>query len=392
MKIVQINAVCGKGSTGKICVDISKLLTQNGIENYILYSLGKSDYPLGIKFTNEKYLKLQALKSRVFGNYGFNSKGATKNLINELEKINPDVVHLHNLHSNDINLAILFDYFKKNPQIKLFWTFHDCWTMTAYCTHFAMIGCDKWKTGCYDCEQRRPYSWFFDKSKKLYERKKAIFEGVNVTVVTPSKWLAGIVKQSFLKEYEVKVINNGIDLDIFEPTESNFREKYNLQGKKVVLGVAFGWGVKKGLDVFIELSKRLPKDYQIVLVGTNDDVDKQLPENIISIHRTNNQNELAQIYTASDVFVNPTREETLGLVNIEAQACGIPVVTFNAGGSPECISNNSGSVVEINDIDAMEKEIIHICEDNPYSKEKCVMNATKFNKHIKYLEYLELYK
>lgn len=391
MKIVQINTVCGKGSTGKICVDISKLLTEKGIENYILYSSGESDYPLGIKHTSDKYIKLQALKSKIFGNYGFNSHIATKKLIKKLEKIKPNIAHLHNIHGHNVNLEMLFDYFRKNS-IKVYWSFHDCWAMTAYCPHFDMIGCNKWKTGCHNCEQRKPYSWFFDKSKKQYDRKKAIFEGVNITVVTPTEWLTDVVKESYLKDCDCQILKYGLDIELFKPTESNFREKYNLQDKKIVLGVAFGWGVKKGLDVFIELSKRLPESYQIVLVGTNDDVDKQLPNNIISIHRTNNQKELAEIYTASDVFVNATREETFGLVNIEALACGTPVLTFRTGGSPEAIDESCGSVVEKNDIDAFEREITRICENKPYSAESCRARVVNnFEKNSNYLKYLELY-
>lgn len=392
MKIVQINAVCGKGSTGKICVDISKLLTEKGVENYILYSLGKSDYPLGIKFTNEKYLKIQALKSRVFGNYGFNSRSATKNLIKELEKIQPDIVHIHNIHSNDVHLEMLFDYFRK-AQIKVYWSFHDCWAFTGYCPHFDMIGCDKWKSACHSCELKRPYSWFFDKSSKLYERKKAMFDGVNITVLAPTKWMADRVKESFLRDVDCKILMYGLDVELFKPIESDFREKYNLQNKKIVLGVAFNWGPKKGLDVFIELAKELPEDYQIVLVGTNDTVDKQLPDNVISIHKTNNQRELVEIYTASDIFVNTTREETFGLVNIEALACGTPVVTFKSGGSPEAVDESCGSVVEKNDNDTMKKEIIRICEKKPYSREACRERVVKcFEKNNSYLKYLDIYE
>ena len=391
MKIVQLNVTCGAGSTGKICVDVSKLLTEKGIENYILYTQGNSEYPLGIKYANEKYIKLQALKSRVFGNYGFNSQHETNKLIAELEKIKPDIVHLHNLHGHNCDLKALFNFLKK-ARIKLYWTFHDCWAFTGYCPHFDMIGCEKWKTGCYDCIQRKEYSWFFDRSKKLYEKKKELFTGLDLTIITPSKWLAGLVKESFLKDYEVKVINNGINLDIFKPTESNFKEKYSLEDKHIVLGVAFGWGPKKGLDCFIELSKRLPDNYRIVLVGTNESVDKQLPSNIVSIHRTQNQRELAEIYTAADVFVNCTREENYPTVNMEALACGTPVLTFKTGGSPEIIDESCGSVVAKNDIDAMEKEIIRICEDKPYSQTSCFEKAKSFNMMDRFKEYVELYK
>lgn len=390
MKIVQINSICGKGSTGKICVAVSELLNEKGIENYILYSNGDSSYSQGIKYQGSFYTKIQALKSRIFGNFGFNSHVSTKRLIKKLEQINPDIVHLHNIHSHDCNLDLLFKYLKKKNK-KLFWTFHDCWAFTGYCPHFDMIGCDKWQSECGKCPQKRYYSWFFDKSKKLFDKKKKLFSGLDLSIVTPSKWLGGLVKQSFLKDYPVKVINNGIDLNIFKPTESNFKEKYNIKDKFILLGVAFGWGVRKGLDVFIELSKRLDERFQIVLVGTDDSVDKQLPKNIISIHRTQNQTELAEIYTSADLFVNTTREENYPTVNMESIACGTPVITFNTGGSPEIIDESCGIVVDKNDIDRLETEIKRLYNERPFSKEDCLNKAKEFNKDDKFKEYLDLY-
>ncbi len=389
MRIAQINATCGAGSTGKICISVSELLSENGVENYIFYSSGSSDYPLGIKYANEIAIKMQTLVSRIFGNYGFEAKIATKKLINKLEKINPDVIHIHNIHSHNCNLEILFKYIKKK-NIKVYWTFHDCWTFTGYCTHFDMIGCEKWKTECNNCVQYRYFSWFFDRSKYLFNKKKQLVLGINLTIITPSEWMAGLVKQSFLKDYPIKVINNGIDLNIFKPTKSNFREKYNLKDKYIILGVAFGWGKRKGLDIFIELSKRLDNSYQIVLVGTDDNVDKELPQKIISIHRTQNQNELAEIYTAADLFVNPTREENYPTVNMEAIACGTPVVTFNTGGSPEMLDSTCGTVVKKNDIDGIYNEIKRVCETQPYSKDDCLKRAESFDKNLRFTEYLNL--
>ena len=390
MKIVQINATCGIGSTGKICVGISELLTNKGVENYILCSKSNS-YPLGKQFSNNAYTKVQALKSKVFGNYGLNSKSETKKMIAELDRINPDIVHLHNIHGHDCNLEMLFTYFKKK-KTKLMWTFHDCWTFTGYCVYFDIARCDSWKTECSNCPQRKAYSFFFDRSKELFARKKELFEGLDLTIVTPSQWLADMVKQSFLKDYPIQVIYNGIDLDVFKPVDNCFKEKYDITNKKVVLGVAFAWGARKGLDVFTKIAEHLPNDYKIVLVGTNDDIDKQLPKDIISIHRTQNQKELAEIYTAADVFANPTREEVLGLVNIEALACGTPGVTFRTGGSPECYNSDCGSVVECDDIDALEREIIRICEDKPYSKENCIAKAQEFEKVKRFQEYVDLYE
>ncbi len=391
MKIVQINTTCGVGSTGKICVGISQVLSKNNIENHILYSSRGNDYKLGVKCSNDKYIRIQALKSHMLGNYGFNSKRETKRIISELERINPDIVHLHNIHGHDCNLEMLFAYFKNN-KIKLIWTFHDCWAFTGYCTYFDIAKCNKWQTHCEKCVQRTESSWFFDKSYELFEKKKQLFEGLDFTIVTPSQWLAELVKQSFLRNYPVEVIYNGIELEIFRPYENNFKEKYGLDNKKMLLGVAFDWGKRKGLDVFIELSKRLSDDYKIVLVGTNDKIDKFLPSNILSFHRTSNQQELAEIYSVAEVFVNPTREENYPTVNMEAIACGTPVLTFRAGGSPEMLDATCGSVVECDDIDALEKEIIRICAEKPYSQEACIEKAKEFDKNEKYKEYLELYE
>lgn len=393
MKVLQINAVCGQGSTGKICFSVSELLDENNIENRIIYSQGNSHYKNAVKVENAFYYKLQALKSRVFGNYGFNSRRATKKLIKVLKDFSPDVVHLHNIHGHNCDLRLLFKYLKKE-KIKVFWTLHDCWSFTGYCTHFTMIKCDKWKTECGKCSQRKEYSWFFDKSRKLFNRKKELFSGLDMTIITPSKWLADLVKQSFLKDYHVIVINNGIDLNVFKPTESNFREKYNIpQEKFVLLGVTFGWGRRKGLDVFVDLYNRLDKSkYQVVLVGTNDKTDKLLPKEIISIHRTQNQTELAEIYTAADLFVNPTREENYPTVNMEAIACGTPVLTFNTGGSAEIVSKDTGCVVDCDDIEGLRQEIERISGTKPYTKDNCLSYAKKFDANERFKEYIGVYK
>lgn len=390
MKLVQINTTCGSGSTGKICVAVSKLLTEKGIENYILYTSGDSAYPLGRRYMKPLEVKLQALQSRIFGNYGFNSTGATRKLISVLDEIRPDIVHLHNLHGHNCDLQMLFQYLKEK-RTKIFWTFHDCWAFTGYCPHYDMAGCDQWKTSCKKCPQRRRFSCFLDRSHDLFEKKKRLFTGLDLTIIAPSHWLAEQVKQSFLHTYDVKVIHNGIDLSVFTPRESDFRDRYGCGDKFIVLGVAFDWGPRKGLDVFCELAERLDSRFQIVLVGTNAEVDKQLPNNIISIHRTQNQQELAEIYTAADVFVNPTREEALGLTNIEALACGTPVITFDTGGSPECIDMTCGIVVGKNDLFALEEKIRAASDGALFGVEDCVQRAKSFDAEGKFQEYIALY-
>lgn len=390
MKIVQLNVTCGVGSTGKICLAVSHLLNERGVENYILFSEGDSDYEYAIKYADKLQIKIEALKSRIFGNYGFNSKALTKRLISKLDEINPDIVHLHNLHGHGCNLEMLFTYFKEK-KIKLFWTFHDCWAFTGYCPHFDMIGCDKWQSQCGACPQKGAYSFFFDKSDKLYSKKQGLFKGLDLTIITPSEWLKELVKKSFLKNYEVKVINNGIDLDVFKPRESNFRAKHGLTNEFLILGVAFNWDERKGVDVFSHLASTLPSDSRIILVGTDDNTRKLLPENVITIDRTENQQELAEIYSACDLFVNATREDTFPTVNIEALACGTPVLTFNTGGSGEIIDFTCGMTVEKNDTASLRDAIFYIKANRPFTQEACIKRSAEYQKDDKFREYAEIY-
>lgn len=391
MKIVQINSVFGKGSTGKICLGIAELLENEGLDNFVLYSGNGVENPLGIKYVDHKFTRLTALKSRIFGNFGFNSKKETKLLLEMLEELSPTLVHIHNIHSHDCHFDMLLSYLKER-HIKTVWTFHDCWCFTGYCTYFDMARCDKWKSTCGKCPQKRKFSFLFDKSAELFMRKKASFAGLDLTIVTPSKWLSDRVKESFLSHVPVQVIYNGIDLSMFTPIDKPMNSIKKSNDDKIVLGVADVWNARKGLDVFVKLAEKLPRQYKIVLVGTDKTVDKQLPKNVISIHRTHDQKELAEIYSVADVFVNPTREEVLGLTNIEANACGTPVITFRSGGSPECIDETCGSVVDCDDIASLEKEIIRICETHPYSKEACVKHAKTFDQNERFMEYVELYK
>ena len=396
MKILSINTF-NIGSTGNIMLNVADKAKTVGIKTVVCCPKSRdnsrrvveSQILIGDRISRNAHIKL----SQITGREGCFSYFATKKLLRQIDEYAPDIIHLHNIHGWYINIPLLFKYIKKK-NIKTVWTLHDCWSFTGHCPHFVMQKCDKWETGCYGCPRYRQYPQsYVDNSKYMYKLKKKWFTGVNdMTIVTPSEWLAKLVKRSYLKDYPVKVINNGINLGVFKPTESDFRQKYGCQDKKILLGVAFDWGIAKGLDVFVELSKRLPSDYQIVLVGTNDAVKAQLPDNIIAINRTQDQAELAGIYTSADVFVNATREEVLGLVNIEANACGTPVVTFRTGGSPECIDETSGSVVDCDDVDALEKEIIRICELHPYSEEACLERARSFHMNDRFKEYVDLYE
>lgn len=386
------------GSTGTIMKGIGESAESNDFCCYYAYPGTQLNKP---RESNDIII-CSAIMRKVAEKIGYYTglKGGwlffeTKRLMKRIDEIKPEIIHLHNLHDTYVHLPLLFNYIKKH-KVPIVWTLHDSWAFTGHCPYFTMAKCEKWKIGCHDCPNYRDYpSSFFDNSKRMWKLKKKWFTGVeNMTIVTPSQWLADLVKQSFLGEYPVRVIHNGIDLAVFKPTPSDFREKYQIRKeKKILLGVAFDWGIRKGLDVFVELSKRLaPEKYQIVLVGTDEQVDRQLPTNIISIHRTQNQTELAEIYTAADVFVNPTREEVLGLVNIEANACGTPVITFNTGGSPECINEKSGMVIPYGDIDAMKESIEYICDNSSFSEKDCIARAASFDQKKKYREYLDLYE
>lgn len=400
MNIAEIN-ILDSGSTGKIMLQIADLARQRGHSvitiskgwnaffRYKLYENDPNHFYINGFISSALHYKLGVY----LGLNGLFSFFATLRLIRILKIKKINLIHLHNIHNFCFNLPLLFGFIKKH-NIPVVWTLHDCWSFTGRCPYFELTKCDKWKTCCHDClysKKSYPPS-YIDTSRVMWKLKKRWFTGIsNIALVTPSQWLAGLVEASYLRNYPLKVIYNGIDFSVFKPIESDFRKKYGICGKKIVLGVAFDWGKRKGLDVFIELSKRLPDDYRIVLVGTNSTIDLKLPQKVLSIHRTQNQRELAEIYTAVDVFANPTREEVLGLVNIEALACGTPVVTYKTGGSPECIDETCGVVVECDDIDAMEKEIRRVCEKKCFSKEACIKYAKKFDMNETYEEYISIY-
>ena len=396
MRILQINTVYGEGSTGKIAKELHDICVRNDIECISAHRCvhrGQKPFEDTIEISNGFDSRIHGFLSRLTMFKGCFSRGRTAKFLKKIDEFTPDLIHLHNLHGSYINLPLLFKYIKEKD-IPIVWTLHDCWPFTAICSYFTIAGCEKWETGCGGCPLRKSLSLCpVDNTPLVWQKKKEWFTGVkNMTLVTPSEWLADLVKQSFLKDYPVRVINNGIDLNVFKPTDSDFRPKYDLNNKYVLLGVAFGWGKRKGLDVFIELAKRLDAEYRIILVGTDDDTDKLLPDNIISIHRTNNQTELAEIYSAADLFINPTREDNFPTVNIEALACGTPVITFDTGGSPESLNSSCGCVVPCDDVDAMENAIICSCEKQRFSKDACLQQARKFDKNKKFNEYLQLYQ
>lgn len=390
MKILQINSVCGFGSTGRIAVQIQKTVEQNGGEGIIAF--GRGEAPEGVnsyKINSDIDVKIHGVLSRITDRQGFYSKGATHRLVNFIKEYNPDVIHLHNIHGYYLNVKILFDFLAEYGK-PVVWTLHDCWAFTGHCSHFSYEKCDKWKSGCYSCPLKNEYpaSLLLDNSKKNYDEKKQLFTAVkNAVIVTPSEWLGGIVKESFLGKYPVKVIYNGIDIDCFKPTESSFKEKYGIEDKKIVLGVASVWTEKKGIKDFYKLNEIIGDDYKIVLVGLNSAQLAELPEGIIGIKRTSSARELAEIYTAADVFVNTSREETMGLTTVEALACGTPAVVCNATAVPEVVTEKSGIVIEPDNIDML----LNAVKGISFSKEDCMERAAEFELSKQYRKYYDLY-
>lgn len=395
MKVFQINGV-PYGSTCKIMLGIAEVAqkqghevrTASGYSYHPLKELPADHYPVGGVINKAFHMVL----ARINGYHGCYSRLATRRLIREIKRGGYELLHFHNLHGWYVNLPMLFDFVKKQ-KLKVVWTLHDCWSFTGQCPHFTMIGCDKWKSGCYDCPQcgRYPESRT-DRSAEMYELKKKWFTGVeDLTLVTPSHWLADLTRQSFLKEYPVKVVHNGIDLAVFRPVESDFRAGHSLEDKHIVLGVSFGWDNSKGLDVFCSLARSLGELYKVVLVGTDEKTDRLLPPGILSIRRTQNQQELAEIYSSADVFVNPTREDNFPTVNLEALACGTPVITFATGGSPEALDESCGMVIPCDDGDGLRAAVIHVCEEKPFATEACRRRAEDFDMNDKFKAYWKLY-
>lgn len=393
MKILQIN-IFATLSTGRIAVDLYKTLVKNGDEGCIAFARGsiEKDIP-NIRIGSELDVKLHGIATRITDKTGFYSINPTKKLIEQIKQYNPDIIHLHNIHGYYINIELLFNFLKEYNK-PVVWTLHDCWAFTGHCAYFDLANCNKWKSHCEKCPQKKEYpkSLIMDNSYWNFDKKKELFCDVkNMVLVTPSKWLAELVKLSFLKEYPIKVINNGIDLTVFKPTKSNIRKQYNLEDKFVILGVAGVWDKRKGLADFIELSKNLDDKFRIVVVGVTEKQQQNLPKNMIGILRTHNVKELAQLYSTADVFVNPTYEDNFPTTNLEALACGTPVITYNTGGSVESVNNTCGIVSPQGNINELKNNILK-CFKNNFDEYNCANAGLKYDKFKCFKEYIDLYR
>lgn len=396
MNVLQINSVCGFGSTGRIMTDLHEALILNGFQSRVAYGRESKSIPGAVRIGNRFDNYLHVLATRLFDKHCFASKNATINFLKSIDNCKPDLVHIHNLHGYYIHIGLLLEYFSKS-KIPIVITLHDCWAFTGHCAYFDSVGCEKWKVGCYQCPllQQYPTSWLFDRSKLNYSLKKQLFSRLKkVFFVCPSKWLANLVDQSFLNNFSVSTINNGIDLSTFSPMRNDFRKRHNLNDKYLILGVSSVWSERKGFDHFLKISQNLEANEKIILVGLNKKQIGSLPSQVLGLLKTNNIQELAEIYSACDVFVNPTLEDNFPTTNLESLACGTPVVTFNSGGSSESLDETCGIVIPRDNIEMLMEGIRRVKElgKGKFSR-GCRFRAEKnYNKNDRIDDYLSLYK
>lgn len=355
MKVLFINSVCGIGSTGRICVELAEQLTAEGHECKIAY--GRDGFvpekyrKYAVRIGSDMTVKAHALRSRILDDHGWGSAAATREFLKWADEFQPDLLWLHNIHGYYINYRMLFAWIKEHPGLQVKWTLHDCWAFTGHCAYFSMAKCERWKDHCRNCPQKRSYpaSMLRDNSCYNFEAKRESFTGVpHMTLITPSYWLADLVRQSFLGEYPVEVCYNKIDKSVFKPTPGTFRAEHGLEDKKIVLGVASVWDERKGLNEFCRLAEMLDERFMIVLVGLNEKQMQKLPGNILGIARTNSTKELAEIYSAADIFVNLSLEETFGMTTVEALYCGTQPVVYKGTACEEIVNKFGGIAVDAN--------------------------------------------
>ena len=398
LKLLQINTTSNYGSTGRIVEGIGELAKKVGWDSYLIH---------GPRYVNSSQLKticsenrldeiLHGIKTLFFDAHGLGSNKATKNVVEYIKIINPDIIHLHNIHGYYINYQILFKFLKSFNK-PLVWTFHDCWNFTGHCAYFDFVKCNKWQNGCMDCPNIKGYPRsFVDNSRRNYQSKKECFQGFEKLIAVPvSQWLSNLLDNSFFSQYEKKVIYNGIDINMFAPvSDSNeIRSLYNIHDKFVIICVASPWTERKGFEDVLRLSTLIPDDVIIMMIGLSAKQIKNLPSNIIGIERTDNIIQLAHFYSTSDLFFNPTWEDNFPTTNLEALACGIPVVTYNTGGSPEAIDIDTGFVVNKGDYYSV-LNIIDLVrfKGKQYYIDKCRNRAmTLYDKNLRFQEYIDLY-
>lgn len=392
-KLLQINVTANWGSTGRIAESIGVAALSHGWESVIAY--GRFCNPSKshlIRIGNRLNKYLHFAEQRVRDNEGLCSRIATRFLIKKIERIKPDVIHLHNIHDHYLNYQLLFEYLNQTD-IKVVWTFHDCWSFTGHCFHFVTHSCMRWQTGCFDCPMKNVMpKTILDRSKKNFALKKSLFEGCkNLTIVPCSEWMATFVRQSFLKDKKIEVIRNGVDLNVFKPIGSGNSNSFE------ILAVSNVWNEEKGLKDIFQLRNILDKDYRITIVGLTAKQKNDLPDGIVGIQRTQNVHELVCLYSKASVLINPTYADTFPTVNLESLACGTPVITYRTGGAPEAISQETGWVLDKGDVDGMARVIERMKRktDSEIVAQRlaCRDRAEKeFNKDRCFEEYVLLYE
>lgn len=404
-KLLQINITANWGSTGKIAEQIGQCAISRGWESFIAY--GRYSNPSKSKLI-EVGSKLDSYmhygEQTIFDNEGLCSRGATRELVRQIEEIKPDVVHLHNIHDHYLNYRILFEYLKQKD-IKVVWTFHDFWPVTGHCMHFVSKDCHRYETGCHDCPMQRVFpKTLMDRSRKNYQQKKQLFTACkNLTIVPVSEWVGEMTRKSFLKGRPIRVIHNGIDLNVFKPTKlQDLSEPSELlltfqnqtQDKFVIMSVASQWAFDKGLEDYKQISTMLKDDEVIVLVGVSDEIKKSLPNNIIGISRTSNATELAALYTRADVVTILSSAETFGLTVVEGYACGTPAVVYDNTAPPSLVTPETGLVAENSNWSAAYNAIQEIKHYGKlhYSEACITLAREKYDKDKCYEKYVELYE
>ena len=387
--LLQINVTANWGSTGKIAEQIGQCAIAHGWDSYIAYGrwYNPSQSHL-IKIGDKLNMYQHYAEQRIFDNEGLCSRRATKEFIKRIDEIKPNVIQLHNIHDHYLNYRLLFEYLNKTD-IKVVWTFHDCWAFTGHCFHFITKGCERWKSGCFDCPLQHEYpKTLFDRSRKNYTMKKNLFgANNNLTIIACSEWIANFVRQSFLKYKPIYVINNGIDLNVFKDSENLGTNKKTFH----VLAVSNVWNKDKGFDDILKLREILSNEYEITIVGVTKQQLNSLPQGIVGIERTQNVHELIALYSKAEVFINPTYADNFPTVNLEALACGTPVITYRTGGSPEAIDEKTGIVVEQGDLNGLAVAIQKM-KENPLSSADCRKRAEDYFERDKcYDMYIDLY-
>ena len=415
MKVLQINTVYKNGgSTGRIVYDLKGVMENEHINGYVAFGYGyvcdDEEREHLYRIDDKTGLMVSKVRTKLIGRHGFDNTSETKRLLEWIENVNPDIVHLHNIHNHYVNIELLLTYIKEH-NVPCLLTMHDCWTFTGHCAYFDYSGCKKWITGCNNCPSLKDYPKTFalaDPSPWNYRHKRELFADMNITLVTPSRWLKNLVGQSFLKDKPCVVINNGVDVSVFKPTEENIKAKLGIDGKIMILAMASGFTRRKGIDYLLQLSNMLNENEVLVLVGVKDK-QKKMVENThcIAVERTNDVNELVKYYSSADVFINTTLEDNFPTTNIEALSCGTPVVTFDTGGSIESVidaedieyKNNNikmtsvGAVVPQRDLCALLFAVRDIYSGNKQIYQDACQKKVRerYNKLKQYMKYVELY-